>query len=61
MLSHYIPLFKVTFKGSMKIKSCFNVICVRNLRQHIECVHEKLKQHQCNICQESFGWKESEK
>jgi uncharacterized Zn-finger protein len=30
-----------------------------NLRRHIECVHEKLKEHQCNICQKSFGLKGS--
>ncbi len=26
-----------------------------DLRSHIECVHEKLKPHQSNICQKSFG------
>jgi hypothetical protein len=27
------------------------------VRKHIDCVHEKLKQHQCSICQMSFGEK----
>ncbi len=29
-----------------------------DLRSHIECVHEKLKPHQYNICQKSFGLKQ---
>jgi KRAB domain-containing zinc finger protein len=30
-----------------------------HIRRHIECVHEKLKQPQCNICQKSFGLRSS--
>jgi uncharacterized Zn-finger protein len=26
-----------------------------DLRRHIECVHENLKQHQCKICEKRFG------
>jgi hypothetical protein len=39
-----------------------HVICVRihlsktiDLRRHIECVHENLKQHQCKICEKKVG------
>jgi uncharacterized Zn-finger protein len=27
------------------------------LKKHIECVHENYKQHQCKICEKSFGHK----
>jgi hypothetical protein len=46
----------------MKIKRNTNEIFCKysafergDLRRHIDRVHEKIKQHQCNICHMSFG------
>ncbi len=53
--------WKGMYKRFMKTRRNTNVMCEystlqhRSLRSLIECVHEKLKQHQCNICQKSFG------
>ena len=42
-----------------KCNICEKVFKGNYLQEQIRTVHEKLKQHQCNICHESFGQKES--
>ncbi len=55
------PLKKPMFHENKKNHKCdlWEYLAFRNcdLRSHIECVHEKLKPHQCNIYQKSFGLK----
>ena len=45
-------------KKSDICKFCKKTFCGKiNLKKHIECVHEKLKNYTCDLCHRSFGRK----